>query len=132
MPLATVRARYQAIVGPADAAFEKFSSKLETLSSATTPAELDAYLKPAAAAVAQAGRELYALRRSTTPAIAKGLYAVALSDNTVWQALEDLEAGWGSRSFEVSSWQSAYVQALRAANAAAGALRRALGGPGKS
>jgi hypothetical protein len=129
LPVAEIRARYLASVAPADRAFRVFSSKLTTLTASTTVASVDTLVAPAAAAIAASGRELYALRASAPPKIAKDLYDVVVSDNTVWQALRDLEAGWGSRSFDSNSWQRAYLQALKSGDAAASALRKALGLP---
>jgi hypothetical protein len=129
LPLATVRKRFLAIVGPSDAAFAKFSKRLAVLSPGTTSAEVQAFVAPAAAAVARSGRQLYALRRSASSGVAKDMYTVALDDNTVWQGLEDLESNWGSRSFDFSSWQGAFVQAATTANASGRSLRKALGLP---
>lgn len=129
LPVAEIRARYLASVAPADRAFGVFSAKLTTLTASTTAASVDKVVTPAAAAIAASGRELYALRASAPPKIAKALYAVVVSDNTVWQALRDLEAGWGSRSFDTTSWQSAYLEALKSGDAAASTLRKELGLP---
>jgi len=127
LPLATLRARYLAIVTPANRVFAAFQPKLAALTVAVSASQLHAALRPVAAAVARSGRELYALRRSAPPRIAKAMYAVVSSDNTVWQGLEDLDQGWGSRSFDYSAWQGAFATAVRQADAAGSALRTALG-----
>lgn len=127
LPLATLRNKYLAVVDPANAAFARFAGQLQAISPATTGTEVAAIVGPAAAAVATSARRLYALRSSSSPTVANDLYEVAARDNTVWQALRDLELGWGSRAFAFSSWQGAFVQAVTAANGAATTLRRALG-----
>lgn len=127
LPLATLRSRYLAIVAPADSEFAAFRPKLEGLSPAVTPERLHAALRPVAAAIARSGRELYALRAKAPKKVASDLLAVVTSDNTVWQGLEDLDQGWGSRSFDLVAWRSAFDGAIHAADTAGAALRRALG-----
>jgi hypothetical protein len=129
LPIAALRKRYLAIVDPADAAFAKFSTRLQSLNSAVSSAQLATALDPAASAIARSGRQLYALRNEAPTKIKRAMYQVVLSDNTVWQALEDLKAGWGNRSFNLPGWQSAFAQAVSSANASGKALRKSLGLP---
>ncbi len=127
LSLPAVRARYLAAVAPAEAAFAKLSGELGSLGPAAPGDAVDAEVRPAAAAIARAARRLYELSRSASGVPARDLYAVAVADNAVWQGLEDLASGGSSRSFELSSWEGAFSQALRRANGAAAALRKALG-----
>lgn len=130
---AAVRARYLAAVAPAEAAFAKLSAELATLVPTTPATRVEAEVRPAAAAIARAARRLYALSRLAGGARGKDLFAVVVADNEVWQALEDLAAGWSSRSFELSSWEGAFSEALRRADAAASTVRRALAAqPGRT
>ncbi|HVC24291.1 MAG TPA: hypothetical protein VND23_00910 [Acidimicrobiales bacterium] len=127
LPLATLRSRYLAIVTPADKAFAAFQPKLDTLTVAVSRAQLNTALAPVARAIARSGRSLYELRRAAPPRIARDMLVVVSSDNTVWQGLQDLDQGWGSRSFDYASWQGAFAAAVHGADAAGATLRSALG-----
>lgn len=129
LPIATIRSLYLAIVGPSNTAFAKFAKKLADLTPATPAAELKAAVVPAAAAIERAGRLLYTLRLSAPTTVKNDLYLVVAEDNVVWQALQDLDGGWGSRAFDYTGWQSSFSQAIGSADAAGATLRKALGLP---
>ncbi len=124
---ATLRARYQALASPANKIFATFSTKLASLSSATTSADMKTAVFPAATAITAAANGFWCLHFAAPPTLATRFRSVAVADDVVQQALLILAANYGKRSFDLRGWGASFRTVVDTANAAETSLRRGLG-----
>ena len=100
-----------------------------SLGPSATNADLHALASPAADELARTARGIEALRAGAPQATAAAITTLASRYDTVYQGLQSLIAGYGSRGFNLSGWAAAFAPAVAAANTAETRLRRLLGIP---
>lgn len=127
--LKQIRARYLAIVGPANTQSLKFATAFAAVLPTTTRSAVAALVAPEVTEIKQSGRSLEDLAAVAPTKIAQAVQQTVLADNLVYQALLDLGSSWGNRAFNLSGWEAAFSGATQEANSTSNALRNDLGLP---
>ncbi len=125
-----LRRTYLAAVDPVAGEFLAFTDEIE--SSGGSAAQVIASAKRLAASVQNAANRLAALEPHAPPKVATDIAHVLRADNGVYQGLEDLVAGYGSRSFNFTAWGTNLAGYVAYADSSANTLRRDLGLPPES
>ncbi|MCU1489676.1 MAG: hypothetical protein JWM85_1081 [Acidimicrobiaceae bacterium] len=121
--------RFDGFVAANNATFGTFAKAFRALGPGSTNAQLRTDVAPASAELVRAARGIYALRLQAPKAVSRTFVNVVNEYNLIYQGLQDLAAGYGSRAFNLAGWATAFQQALDGANSAVTAADKGLAPP---
>jgi len=134
LSVAAVRRSYLADSAAANKAFDAFTTNYSSSNNAdgglTVASPTEARDARATAKVLQKSALEIANLLSQAPAkISSDLRSLLVAENTVYQALLDLAAGYSSRSFNFNGWENAFGEAAVSTDRAAAVVATDLGIP---